>query len=193
LARARGNPEWQTRRNAAGHTAERRPEYKPGAERGAEVSEAPGALFRRRHVRDIGIGGGDACRRNAGDHPADEQPDHVRRQRHQHIIQSDAEVGDQDHGSAAERVGQCALERREHELHERPGGAEQAEDLRRFLGVAAHEINDEFRQDRNDDADRKHVEQHRDKNEGEPGLRARRGFLIGFVERHIHGRRFRPA
>jgi hypothetical protein len=44
-----------------------------------------------------------------------------------------------------ETVGQRALQRREQKLHQRPGGAEDTENLRRLLRIAADEVNDELR------------------------------------------------
>ncbi len=99
---ARGNPERQPRRNAARQSAERRTKHKAGAESRAEQTEARGAFVRRRHVGDISVSGCDARRGDAGDHPADEQPAQRRRQRHQHIVQADAEIGDEDHRAPAE-------------------------------------------------------------------------------------------
>ena len=52
-----------------------------------------------------------------------------RRERHQDVVEAEPEIRHQDHRPAAEAVGQRALHRREHELHQRPGGAEHAEDL----------------------------------------------------------------
>ncbi len=49
------------------------------------------------------------------------------------------EIRQQDHGPAAETIGQRTLYRREQELHQRPGGAEHAEDLGCRRDVAALE------------------------------------------------------
>ena len=94
------------------------------------------------------------------------------RQRHEDVVEAEPEIREQDHRPAAEAVRQRALHRREHELHQRPGGAEQAEDLRRARGVAAEEIDHQLGQHRNDHAERQHVEQHGDEDEDEGRARA---------------------
>ena len=104
----------------------------------------------------------------------------VRRQRHQDVVEAEPEIREQDDRLAAEAVGQHAVHRREHELHQRPGGAEQAEIVGAARRIAADEIDDQPRQHRDDDAERQHVEQHGDENEDEGGG-ARRRDRLGFV------------
>ena len=105
----------------------------------------------------------------------DEQPPQVRRQRHQDVVETEPEIRQQDHRPPAETIGQHAVDRREHELHQRPGGAEQAETVGGARGVAAEEIDHQPRQHRNDDAERQHVEQHGDEDEDEGGAAHGRG------------------
>ena len=173
-AQARRDPERQARIHAAEQTAERRPQDKSGAERRADLAEHRGALFRRRHIGDIGKGGRDARRGDARNDPADEQPDQRRRQRHQHIVQRQPEIRQQHHRPPAEPVRQRAEDRREHKLHQRPGGAEQAEDPRRRRGIVVDKAFDQLRQDRHDQAEREHVEQDGDEDEGRRAAAHRR-------------------
>ena len=100
---------------------------------------------------------------------AHEQPPQVRRQRHQDVVEPEPEIRDQDHRPAAEAIRQRADARREQELHQRPDGAEQAVDFGGARGVAAEEVDHQLGQHRNDDAERQHVEQHGDEDEGEGG------------------------
>ncbi len=159
------------------------PENEAGAERRADLAEDGGAPLRRRHVGDVGKGGRDARRRDARDHPADEQPQQRRRQRHQHVVQRQSEVRQQHHRPPAKAVRQRAEDRREQKLHQRPGGAEQAEDPRRRRGVVVDEAFDELWQDRQDQAEREHVEQDGDEDEG--GRAAARRRRVG----SLRGRR----
>ena len=141
-------------------------ENEAGAEGRADLAEHRGAPFRRRHVGDIGKGGRDARRRDARDHPADEQPGQRRRQRHQHVVQRQSEIRQQHHRPPAEAIRERAEDRREQELHQRPGGTEQAEDPRRRRRVVVDKTFHELGQDRQDQAERKHVEQDGDEDEG---------------------------
>jgi hypothetical protein len=75
-------------------------------------------------------------------------------------------------------------------LHQRPGGAEEAENPRGFLGVAANEIDDQLRQHRNGDAHRQHVQQNGREDKDEGGFASRRAGLSTGLS---HQRRFRPA
>ena len=90
-----------------------------------------------------------------------------RRQRHQHVVRGEPEVRQQHHRPPSEAIRQAADHRREQELHQRPDGAEQAEDARGACGVVADEAFDQLRQHRNDDAERQHVEQDGDEDEGD--------------------------
>ncbi len=116
--------------------------------------------------------------------PADEQPEQRRRQRHQHIIQRQPEIRQQDDGAAAEPVGQRAKHRRKEKLHQRPCGAEQAEDLRGTRGVVVDKAFHEFGQDRHDQAERHHVEQDGDEDEGDRTAADLYVFLRHFL-RHV--------
>ena len=174
-AQARRDPERQARIVAAGNAADRRPEHEAGAERDAEHAEQRRALVRLGDVGDIGIAGRDAGGANAGDDPPDEQPGQRRRQRHQDVVEAEPEIRQQDHRPPSEAIRQRAVDRREQELHQRPGGAEQAEIVGAADRVAADEIEHELRQHRDDDADRQHVEQHGDEDEGEGGAAKRSG------------------
>src|SRR5262249_4026785 len=84
--------------------------------------------------------------------------------------ETEPEIGDEDDGPAAEPVGQCAEQRREQELHQRPHGGKQPDELGGARGVAGHEALDQPRQHRDHHAERQHVEQDGDKDERERGL-----------------------
>jgi hypothetical protein len=135
------------------------------------------ALLGRRHVGDIGVGGGDARRADAGDYASDEQPPQVRRERHQDEVEPEPEVGEQDQRPAPVAIGEHAVQRREQELHQRSNRAEDSVDLGCTRVVAGEEIDHQLGQHRHDDADRQHVEQHRDEDEDESGAPGRRGGL----------------
>ena len=72
------------------------------------------------------------------------------------------------------RLGKRTENRRKHELHCGPDAAEEAIDGRRARRIAASKEDDQPRQHRHDDAERQHVEQYRDEDEGE-GRAGRRG------------------
>ena len=164
-AQAGGDPERQPRIDIAEHAAERRAQDEAGAERDADLAEHRRALVRRGDVGDIGKGGGDAGRGDARHQPADEQPPQRRRQRHQHIVGRKPEIRQQHHRAAAKPVGQRAEDRREEELHHRPGGAEHAEHPRGARGIVVDKALDQPWQNGNDDAERQRVEQDGDENE----------------------------
>ena len=190
-AQARRDPERQPRIHAAEQSAERGPEDEAGAERRADLAEHRRALLRRRDVGDVGKRGRDARRGDAGDHPADEQPAQRRRQRHQHIVERQAKIRQQHHRPPAEPVRQAAEDRREEKLHQRPGGAEQAEDPRRARGVVVDKTFHQFRQDRHDHAERQHVEQDGDEDERHRRAAHRRRFDDALGRRLAHDGRLR--
>ena len=150
------------------------PRMKPAPKADADLAEHRRALLRRRDVGDIGECRRDARRGDARDHPADEQPDQRRRQRHQHIVERQPEIRQQHHRPPAEPVRQAAEDRREEKLHQRPDGAEQAEDPRRARGVVVDEAFHQLGQDRHDQAEREHVEQNGDEDEGHRAAARRR-------------------
>jgi len=69
------------------------------------------ALFRRRHIGDVGKSGGDAGSGNAGDEAPHEQPGEVGRQRHEDIIETQPETGNQHHRAPPIAVGNGAQQR----------------------------------------------------------------------------------
>ena len=177
-----GDPERQARIEAAENAAERRPQHEADAERGADHAEGGGALVGLGHVGNVGVGGGEARRGDAGNNAPDEQPGQARCQRHQDVVEPVPGHGDEQHRAAAEAVGQCAEHRREHELHQCPGGGEEPEDLGRPPGVAAEHALDQLGQHGNDDAERDDIEQHDGEDEGERRP-WRRGSSSGRVHR----------
>jgi hypothetical protein len=79
-------------------------------------------------------------------------------------------------------------------LHECPGRAEEPENPRRFLGIAADKIDREFRQHWNDNAHREHVQKNGREDKDEGGFAPRRTDLhAGLIHALVHHRRFRPA
>ena len=105
-----------------------------------------------------------------GNHPADQQPPEIRRQRHENEVQTQSCAGNEDHGAPSEVIRERTLHRREDELHQRPGGAEQPVHLRGARRVAAHEVLHQHGQHRNDHAEGQHVDEHGDEDEGQRGL-----------------------
>ena len=177
-AQTRRDPERQAWIHAAKQAANGGTENEARAERSTNLAEHRGAPFRRRHIGDIGKGGRDARRGDSGNHPADEQPDQRRRQRHQHIVQRQSEIRQQYHRPPAEPVRERAKDRREQKLHQRPGGAEQAENPRRRRRVVVDKTFHEFWQDRQDQAERQHIEQDGNEDEGRRAA-AHRRLVVG--------------
>ena len=168
------DPERQARIDRAGEAAERRTEHEAGAERDAEHAEARRALLRRRHVGDVGEAGRDARRRDAGNDAPDEQP----------------------RTATARAPSGCSRGRARYSTIRITGRRPKRSDSAPSIGenrncisaqavpkmpsisaarrrVAAHEIDDQARQHRNDDAERQHVEQHGDEDEHEGGAAGR--------------------
>ena len=182
------HPERQPRVQVAHDAAERRSQHEADAEGRTDQPERAGAVLRRRHVRDVGVGRGEACRRDARDDAAEEQPRQRGRDRHQDVVEAEPQHGEQQHGTASVPVRQRAQDRREEELHEAPGGAEDAVDLGGPRRVAAHHALDQLRQHRNDDAERHHVEHHHHEDEGEGGLARFRAWASLFACSPIFGK-----
>ncbi len=168
-AERRGDPERQARTAAAQHAAEDRPDDEADAERGAHEAKRSRALVGRRDVRDVRERSGDARGRDAGDQPADEQPAERRRERHEDVIEAEAEVRHQHDRPAAEAVGYRSEDWRREKLNARPHRAEQRQRRRRARGVAAAKRLDEIRQHGDDHAERQHVEHDRDQDERDGG------------------------
>ena len=180
-AESGGRPERQPRIDIAQQSAGRRAEHEAGAERRSHAAEDRGAPLWRREVGDVGKGRGNAGRGDAGDQPANEQPRQRRRHRHQHIVRGEAEVREQDDRPPAEPVGEAAEHRREHELHQCPGRAEQAEDPCCLRGVIGDKALDQLGQDRHDQPEREHIEQDGDEDEsdGAAARGLRRRYAVG--------------
>ena len=69
-----------------------------------------------------------------------------------------------------------------------------AENPRSFLGIAADEIDHEFRQYRDGDAHGEHVQENGREDEDEGGFAPRLSDLrAGLIHAFVHQRRFRPA
>ncbi len=148
-------------------------------------------MLRRRDVGDVGTGGAEAGGGHPGDDTSRHEPGDVRSERHHDVVEAQSEVGQQNDRSPTEPIGQGTLDRRAKELHECPGRPHQPIEDRCLGRIAGEKFLDEFRQHRNDDAERQHVEEHGDKNEEHRGL-ARRGrsrrvvYHRGLLARIIH-------
>jgi len=165
-AQGRGDPERQPGIHAPEKASDRRPQDESGPESSADLAEHRRALVRRCHIRNIGKCGGNARRGDARNQPAHKEPAQRWRQCHQDIIQREPEIRQQYHGTAAEPVRQGAENRRKQELHQRPSGAEQAENPRGPGCIVIDKALHELRQDRHDQAERQHVEQDGDEDKG---------------------------
>ena len=169
----RREPERRAEVDRTEQTADGRSDDEADAERDTEHAEPRGALLRWRDVRDVRTGDAEGRRRRAGDEPADEEDGDRRRDRHDDVIDPEAEVREQDHRTAAVAIGERALHRREDDLHDGEGRAKDPEDRGRAGHVAALQPEDELREHRDDHPERHHVEQDGDEDEDE--RRARSG------------------
>ncbi len=176
------DPERQAGVDRTQQSAQCRSQHKADAERRSDQPERAGSLLGRRNVGDVGIGGRETRRRDAGYDAADEQPGQGRCQRHQDIVEAQAQHRNEQHRTAAEAVGHGAQQGRGDELHQGPRGAEQAVDLGRSRRVAAEHALHELGQHGNDDAEGDDIEQDDAEDEGHRGfarLRRRGSFLHG--------------
>ena len=144
------DPKRQPRIGISEQAAQRRAQDEPDPERRANHAKRPRPFFRFDHVRDIGRAGRDAGRRDSRNDAPDKKPGQRRRQRHDDVIETEAEVRKQDHRPPPKAVRQHAEHRREDELHQGPDRAENAKHLRRVRRVAAEKIEHQIRQDRRD-------------------------------------------
>ncbi|TPW04349.1 MAG: hypothetical protein FD124_2642 [Alphaproteobacteria bacterium] len=86
--------------------AERGPEDEAAAERRAHHAERGRALFRRRDIGDVGAGGGGARGRDARENARGEHHREVRREREHHVLQTDAEIREENDRPAPETIRQ---------------------------------------------------------------------------------------
>ena len=100
----------------------------------------------------------------------DLQPSERRRQRHQDVVQTQPEIGAQDNRSSAKAIRQRSHYGRTQKLHQSPDRVYQSEDGCRVRRLASDEMDDQFRQDRDDHPERQNVEH--DGNEDEDHRRA---------------------
>jgi hypothetical protein len=168
-AEGRSAPERHPRSREAEQAADGGPDNEPNTERRADEAVRFRARLGRRHVRDVGERRRHARRRDARQDASDEQPRERRRQRHDDVVEAETGIREQDHRAPAEPIGERSQNRRCDELNRRPCSAEPCEGCRGQRRVAAAERLDEQRQHRDDHAQREHVEQHRDEDEGDGG------------------------
>ena len=128
-AEAGRHPERQPRVEAPRMPPSAGPSTKPMPKAAPISPNALRALLRRRHVGDVGVGRGEARRRDARDDAADEQPRSGWAPAPSGCSRGRGRSSRSAAPGAGRTVGQRAEHRREEELHQRPGGAEQAEDL----------------------------------------------------------------
>ena len=170
------DPEWGPWSKDTQHTAERGADDEADAERRPHEAVRARPLLWRRHVGDIGERRRHTRRRHAGEHASHEQPAERRRERHQHVVGAQADVGHENRRPAAVPIGEPAEHGRGEELDAGPDGAEQSNRARRRGRVATAELLDENRQHGDDHSQCEHVEQDSDEDEGDSGLaRARVG------------------
>ncbi len=168
------NPERQPHVDAAEQATDCRPDHEAEAECRAEHAEAGSALLRRCDVGDVRVGGGDAGRGDAADDASEEEQRQRLRQRHEDVVETEAEIRQQDHPASAEAIRQCAQQRRRQELHQGEDGNEPAVHRRAFRRVR-EEAGDQRRQHRDDQADRQDIQRHRDEDEDQRSLARRSG------------------
>ncbi len=177
-----GEPERETRIPDSEPASERGPQHEADAEGGAQQAEGRGALLGRRHVADVGGSGGNARGGDSGEDAAHEEPAQGGGEGHDDVVETEAQVGQQDDRPPPEAIGEQAEQGREDELHERPHRGEEADGLGGTGGVAPHEVDDQPRQHGDDEAEGQHVEQHGDEDEAQGGAaRSRLGGHEGFL------------
>src|SRR5207244_5285116 len=164
------DPEGQARTDVAEGTANGRTKNETEAKRDADHAESAGTFFFRRDISDVSHGGRNTRSRESRNDPAEKKPANRRGERHYNVIQTEPEVGKQDHRAPAEFVGQNAEDGRAEKLHQGEDGAENPVPDGGRVHVAAAKVEDQFRQHRRDQAEREHVEHDRDEDEGNCGL-----------------------
>ena len=146
------------------HAADRRAEHEAEPERRADDSHRLRALLLGRNVRDVGLRGADVATRGAVDDAGDEQHEQGARQAHQNEADGRSENADEEHGLAADAIGQLAPERRGQELREGERRDEQSVFHRgRMEGLGIDG------QHRDDDAEPDHIDQDGQENNAELG------------------------
>ena len=159
-----GGEERQAQVDRAEQPAHDRAEDEAEAEHGAEQSEALGAVFGRRDVGDVGVGDRRVRLHRAAEQAHDDQHPERRRHRGDEEAERERAEADQQHRPAAEAVGQRAEDRRRDEVGDAEGERHRAVPPR-LVGLRRREAADQRRQHRHDQADRHHVDQHRDHDE----------------------------
>jgi hypothetical protein len=133
---------------------EGRPDDEAEPERRPDQPHALGALFRRRHVRNVGQRRGEVAPRRPVNDPGHEEQGQGVRHPHQEKPGRRPQHADEQDGPAADPVGQPPQERGAEHLHRRVNPQQPADDDRRGaepLGIK--------RQDRDDDAEADEVEE----------------------------------
>ncbi len=147
-AEPRRRPERQARIDLAENPTQHRPADETEPEGAAEQPERSGALFRRRDVGDVGVGRAGRRGRAARQDAPEEEPAHVRGQRHDQVVHGQSEIREDDHGPAPEPVGQRAQHGRAEELHHREDRREDTQQLSAQPRVASDQAADQLRPDR---------------------------------------------
>ena len=91
-AQAAGHPEGKAERVAAEESPQRRAQHEAESEGGPQHAEARRPFLGRRDVRDIRAGRGEACGGDPRDHAAHEEPAQGRGDRHEQIVEPQAQA-----------------------------------------------------------------------------------------------------
>ena len=182
-ADAGGGVERHARAVFAKDAADQRAGDEADAEGDADDAEVLRTALGRRDVGDVGAGGRDRGAHDAADDARQRHHPEVRRDRHQQVVEPEAEHGKEQDRPAAEAVGKRAHRRTEEELHQRIERDQPAVDHRRRADIAAVEVAHQPGHHRQHDADAEDIDDEREEEDGEldrlrhlgPVLRPRRG------------------
>ena len=170
---------------------EQRAQHEAESERRTDDAETGRALLRWRDIGDVSTGGGHRCTGQAVQHAGDEQPADARHQRHRHVVEAGAEHRHQQHRPPTEPVRQGAEHRREQEQHDRVGGPQVTDDLRRITFGTTLQFPDQMRPHRNQEPEAERVQQQGHEDEGESGAAGRHAALV--VGPHSFERKPQPT
>jgi hypothetical protein len=154
----RGHPEGHPGSEFPQQAAQGRTEDEPQAKGRADETKGLGALLRRRHVRQTGVGDDIGGAADPGDQPSQEQPEQGGRQGVEDIVDGQSAHGHEQQGAATDPVGQGPQGRSAKELGEAEHGEHEAAHLGGGVQADAAHVLDQRRQDRQDQAQADHVE-----------------------------------
>jgi hypothetical protein len=99
-----GRPERKAQINVAKIPAHGGANDETEAKDGADQTEGFGALFRLRHISDVGKCRGHVRGGDSGNKAADEKPAQGRRECHKNVVDAQSEARNEDHGTAAKTI-----------------------------------------------------------------------------------------